>query len=87
MYFNTSFNQFGSISPGRSYKSSLKENHNESINSNVDSRLKASISTQQYTQKPSVDNLEAIKLESKILEMQKKIDQQKYQIDTLTIET
>lgn len=45
MHFNTSFNQFGSISPARSYKSNLKENHNQSVNSNVDSRLKASIST------------------------------------------
>lgn len=85
MNFNASFNQFGSISPGRSHRSALKENHNESLNSNIDSRLKASISTEQYTQKATNDNMYTIKLESKILEMQKKIDHQKYQIDTLTL--
>jgi hypothetical protein len=67
MNFNTSFSHFGSISPARSYKNSLKENHNESINSNGDSRLKASISTQQHTQKASTDNLYTLRLESKIL--------------------
>ena len=45
MNFNTSFNQFGSVSPGHSCRSALKENHNESVNSNIDSRLKVSIST------------------------------------------
>lgn len=85
MNFNASFNQFGSISPGHSHRSALKENHNESVNSNIDSRLKASISTEQYTQKATNDNMYTIKLESKILEMQKKIDHQKYQIDTLTV--
>ncbi len=72
---HTSYNHFSS-----------KENHHESVNS-YESRLKASVSTHHYTQKGSSDNLHTLKLESKILEMQKKIDHQKFQIDTLTLET
>lgn len=49
--------------------------------------MKASVSTRQATQKASADNLYTIKLESKILEMQKKIDHQKFMIDTLSQET
>lgn len=85
MYCNTSFN--GSLSPGNSFKSSRKENQHESVNSGEESRLKASVSTRQATQKASADNLYTIKLESKILEMQKKMDHQKFMIDTLSQET
>lgn len=77
---------FESISPSR-WKEPLEENHNSSLNSNYD-RLKDSVSTHQHTQQAkSSDNLYLAKMESKVLELQKKLDHQKYQMETLTSET
>lgn len=53
--------------------------------SNYEDHMKESISTRQPT--ISSDNLYVTKLESRILEMQKRIDQQNYQINSLTAET
>lgn len=60
MYCNASFN--ASLSQQHSFESSRKENQHQSVNSNEDSRLKASVSTRQATTKASADNLYTIKL-------------------------
>ena len=50
-------------------------------------RMKESTSTRRYTITKSNDNLHLAKLESKVLEYQKRLDTQNYQIQTLTAET
>ena len=50
-------------------------------------RMKESVSTRRHTVTKSTDNLHLAKLESKVLEYQKRLDTQSYQIQTLTAET
>jgi hypothetical protein len=65
-----------------------KENESAFVNSTNSYDLKDSVSTRQPSHSnrppPSTPSLHAAHLESKILELQKKIDTQHYQIDILT---